>query len=230
MENLKLLFNESIKGLETSLTFEKFKDLIKEKYVSDNVLNNVHILMYEYLISEGALTSETAEDFLSQHLLFDQLEEEIEDLYIYFKKGYQSQLDLLEESVNTNLTEFELREIGNLSDFISLNDFEGCYNDFASEDFKEYIYHLLDSCGAFHAEVIYYHNAIEYLMREDPSLHKSLELAEEAGYNLINSNSEVLASLHLSEASRQSFLDTPPDQFQDLKFAIKRYFTFKNSL
>ena len=43
---------------------------------------------------------------------------------------------------------------------------------------------------------IYYHNAIEYLTKNDPSLQESIELAREFGYNLENIDSVKLADLH----------------------------------
>lgn len=44
-------------------------------------------------------------------------------------------------------------------------------------------------------EVIYYHNAMEYLKDNDPSLQYSLEIADNMGYETKNLNSELLATL-----------------------------------
>ena len=44
-------------------------------------------------------------------------------------------------------------------------------------------------------EVIYYHEAIKYLMREDASLSDSLEIASEYGYTTEQLNSVLLATL-----------------------------------
>ena len=44
-------------------------------------------------------------------------------------------------------------------------------------------------------EVIYYHKAIKYLMREDASLSDSLDIASEYGYTTEQLNSELLATL-----------------------------------
>lgn len=57
-----------------------------------------------------------------------------------------------------------------------------------------------DFCDKVHdaimeEEVLYYHEATEYLLREDASLSESLELAKEYGYNTENLNSEILATL-----------------------------------
>ena len=46
-----------------------------------------------------------------------------------------------------------------------------------------------------HEEVVYYHIAIEYLMREDASLADSVYIASEYGYNTEQLNSELLATL-----------------------------------
>lgn len=51
-------------------------------------------------------------------------------------------------------------------------------------------------------EIIYYSNAIEYLMENDPSLNESLRIASEFGFTPDNLNSEVLASLLASENER----------------------------
>ena len=44
-------------------------------------------------------------------------------------------------------------------------------------------------------EVIYYYEAIKYLMREDASLSDSLEIASEYGYTTEQLSSELLATL-----------------------------------
>ncbi len=46
-----------------------------------------------------------------------------------------------------------------------------------------------------HEEVIYYYEAIKYLMREDASLADSLDIANEYGYTTGQLNSELLATL-----------------------------------
>ena len=44
-------------------------------------------------------------------------------------------------------------------------------------------------------EVIYYYEAIKYLMNEDASLNQSLDIASEYGYTTEQLNSELLATL-----------------------------------
>ena len=46
-----------------------------------------------------------------------------------------------------------------------------------------------------HEEIIYYYEAIKYLMREDASLGQSLDIASEYGYTTEQLNSELLATL-----------------------------------
>ena len=44
-------------------------------------------------------------------------------------------------------------------------------------------------------DIIYYYEAMKYLLREDSSLSQSLEIASEHGYTTENLNSELLATL-----------------------------------
>lgn len=57
-----------------------------------------------------------------------------------------------------------------------------------------------DFCDKVHnaimeENVIYYYQAMKYLLREDSSLSQSLEIASEYGYTTENLNSELLATL-----------------------------------
>jgi len=57
-----------------------------------------------------------------------------------------------------------------------------------------------DFCDKVHEaimqeDIIYYHEAMKYLLREDTSLCESLEIASEYGYTTENLNSELLATL-----------------------------------
>jgi hypothetical protein len=76
-----------------------------------------------------------------------------------------------------------------------------------NEDFTtfEEVRDLLEDNGAFNVEVIYYNDAMSYLMENDPSLKRSLELAADFGCELKNLNSETLASLLASENARTEF-------------------------
>ncbi len=44
-------------------------------------------------------------------------------------------------------------------------------------------------------QVIYYATAIDYLVKNDPSLYNSLEIARECGFEIQSINSELLATL-----------------------------------
>lgn len=61
---------------------------------------------------------------------------------------------------------------------------------FIFDDFREYI---IDSILNF--EIIHYSKAIEYLKENDNSLTRSLEIADEQGFEVANLNSELLATL-----------------------------------
>ena len=81
-----------------------------------------------------------------------------------------------------------------IPDFINESDF----NDLLESDNKfEFISDLLRDKGAFEqaGEIIYYSNAMEYLLNNDPSLKESLSIASEYGFELSNLNSEILATL-----------------------------------
>lgn len=77
------------------------------------------------------------------------------------------------------------------------------------------IYEMIDEKGGFDVEIIYYSNAIDYLLNNDPSLHESLQLAADFGFELSKLNSEVLASLLASEKCRDDFsaLETDIEEF-----------------
>ena len=77
------------------------------------------------------------------------------------------------------------------------------------------IYEMIDDEGGFYVDIIYYSNAIDYLAKNDPSLHESLALADVFGFELSKLNSEVLASLHASEKCRDDFsaLETDIEEF-----------------
>lgn len=59
----------------------------------------------------------------------------------------------------------------------------------------------------FNIEIIYYSNAMKYLSENDASLHESMLLASELGYEAKNITSELLVSLLASENSRDEFSD-----------------------
>jgi hypothetical protein len=78
----------------------------------------------------------------------------------------------------------------------------------AMDDASEVISHLEDNQSEICAEeVIYYFNAMKYLSENDNSLHESIALALEYGYELKDITSEVLASLLKTQKNNESFGD-----------------------
>ena len=67
------------------------------------------------------------------------------------------------------------------------------------------IYQMIEDSNGFDIEIIYYHRAIEYLRLNDTSLHESLSIASEYGYDCKDLNSEILASLLASQNAREEF-------------------------
>jgi intracellular sulfur oxidation DsrE/DsrF family protein len=104
--------------------------------------------------------------------------------------------------MNTATTQQQVIEL--LNDTIENVDFTGFLS---SEDFTtfEEVRDLLEDNGALNIEIIYYSDAMRYLMQNDNSLRNSLELAADFGYELKNLNSETLASLLASENARTEF-------------------------
>lgn len=84
------------------------------------------------------------------------------------------------------------------------------------DDPYESIYSMIEDGNGFDVDIIYYQNAIEYLMKNDNSLYDSLAIAYEYGYTCNNLNSEILASLLASQNSR--------DEFYNLKCKIEEFF------
>jgi|TARA_R110001583_G_scaffold6111_4_gene31849 intracellular sulfur oxidation DsrE/DsrF family protein len=69
------------------------------------------------------------------------------------------------------------------------------------------LYDILEDGGAFDIEIIYYHNAIKYLRDNDASLHESIQIASEMGFETKALNSELLASLLATHNARLNFED-----------------------
>lgn len=89
----------------------------------------------------------------------------------------------------------------NLTDYISAEDiYEGM-------TFDDVIDHLNDT-DIFNKEVIYYTRAMDYLCENDCSLSESLSIAAEFGYPVDSLNSELLASLLMSQNVRDEFYET----------------------
>lgn len=99
-------------------------------------------------------------------------------------------------------------------DYINIDDLN--YDDLDIDEF----YNLLNDAGFFNVEIIYYINAIKYLMENDASLKDALQIADNFGYELIDLNSEILASLLASEYEREKF-DYISSKLDDLFNEIK---------
>jgi len=65
--------------------------------------------------------------------------------------------------------------------------------------------------GAFDIEIIYYHTAMDFLTKNDPSLTESLSIASEMGYDVKNLNSEVLASVLASDMAKNEWNELEMD-------------------
>ncbi len=65
----------------------------------------------------------------------------------------------------------------------------------------------IDNEGLFDQEVIYYRVAMDYLCEYDPSLHESLEIANNYGYATEDLSSELLASLLKTEKTREDWFN-----------------------
>ena len=87
---------------------------------------------------------------------------------------------------------------------------------FLFDDFREYI---VDSILNF--EVIYYSKAIEYLKENDNSLTRSLEIADEQGFEVSKLNSEILATL--------LYQDKLYNELWDIEDEIMEYFEKNNN-
>jgi len=103
--------------------------------------------------------------------------------------------------------------------FESLNidiDLEYHINIDEAESFDDMTEQIEDNNG-FDIEVIYYYNAIKYLMENDASLNESMGLAHELGFTADKINSELLASLLASQNIRIEWqeLESEIDAFFD---------------
>ena len=82
------------------------------------------------------------------------------------------------------------------------------------------IYEMIEDNGGFNIEIIYYSRAIAFLAENDPSLHESLEIASDYGYEVQNLSSEILASLLASKLAREEFYELESeinDFFEELE-------------
>jgi hypothetical protein len=67
------------------------------------------------------------------------------------------------------------------------------------------LYDEIESEGLFYVEILYYSEAMRYLMEYDRSLCESMRIADEMGYEAKDLNSELLASLLASHYIREDY-------------------------
>lgn len=63
----------------------------------------------------------------------------------------------------------------------------------------------IESEGLFYVEILYYSEAMRYLMEYDRSLCESMRIADKMGYDVKDINSELLASLLASHYIREDY-------------------------
>lgn len=69
------------------------------------------------------------------------------------------------------------------------------------------LYDEIESEGLFEVEILYYSEAMKYLMEFDRSLCESMQLADEMGYAAKEVDSELLASLLASKYIREDYFE-----------------------
>jgi len=89
-------------------------------------------------------------------------------------------------------------------------------------DARDFILEQLEDHGAFQVDIIYYHKAHQYLAKHQ-AIEEALEIAEEWGYEIKDLNSEMLASLHASQESRNEFLDLSMEIFENIAQTCQEY-------
>jgi hypothetical protein len=94
----------------------------------------------------------------------------------------------------------------NLSIDIDILDYVNV-NEIDIEDPFGSIYDMISDNRGFHEDIIYYTNAMEYLLKNDPSLNISLDIAHQYGYDITNVNSEILASLLAHDKKIEIFFE-----------------------
>jgi hypothetical protein len=86
-------------------------------------------------------------------------------------------------------------------------------------DSAQCIERILSDSDCFNIEIIYYHRAMEFLMRYDGSLKDSLRIAEDFGIELSDLNSETLASLLASQMIHEEFYE----HYKELENLIEEF-------
>lgn len=76
-------------------------------------------------------------------------------------------------------------------------------------DFNQFNENVLQ--GIREEDVIYYHKAMEFLLKNDPSLKDSLEIAGDLGFETNQLNSEILATLLYQEYLGEQYSEIQSD-------------------
>lgn len=98
--------------------------------------------------------------------------------------------------------------------------FENAIHHYDGEKYSDSFIEWYRDTYLFSAEIIYYHNAMEFLSENDPSLRDSTAKAADCGYSCEDINSELLASLLLQdilENELQESYDDINEYFENLK-------------
>jgi len=115
-----------------------------------------------------------------------------------------------------NKIENFLKELDTEIDVLNYIDIDNIDLDYPFDSIRD----MIEDNNGFDIDVIYYSNAMNYLSEYDPSLRQSLSLAYDMGYTLENLNSEILASLLITENVRSEFYQLEDDInefFEDLQ-------------
>lgn len=79
------------------------------------------------------------------------------------------------------------------------------------------LFDKIESEGLFYVEILYYSEAMRYLMEYDRSLCESMRIADEMGYDVKDLNSELLASLLASHYIREDYCNLTDEINEILK-------------
>jgi hypothetical protein len=190
-------------------------------------------LTYQIKTNQGTITLDT-EDMEGYHLLvveddtltfteydsvtLDDVEEKLDmnGVSIYAKGGQTKKLYFQGGNTKQTTMDNKIAYFEELEDDM-FNDIPFTELDLADINSYDELYNAVDDAGFFNVEVIYYSNAMEYLIEEDTSLSESMGLAADMGYQPENINSELLASLLKSQKLRESLDERQPqiDDFFD---------------
>jgi hypothetical protein len=116
------------------------------------------------------------------------------------------------EFILQDIHELYLNHSGNYNHQIDIYDiFENHYkDDFSIFQNFESLTIFLDDYQAFHSDIIYYSEAMDYLTEEDTSLNQSINIAIDFGYNITSIDSVFLANLLMGEKRQELWFSFQP--------------------